>query len=120
MLKVLKGFIAEDMDNIILAYEPVWAIGTGEVATPEQAQEVHAGIRAWLTGRFDAETAENVTVLYGGSCKPGNASELFTQPDIDGGLIGGASLKAEDFDDRALLEQTHNPCRIRLFILKSR
>jgi triosephosphate isomerase len=93
----LEGFIAEDMDNIILAYEPVWAIGTGEVATPEQAQEVHAGIRAWLTERFDAETAENVTVLYGGSCKPGNAAELFAQPDIDGGLIGGASLKAEDF-----------------------
>ena len=93
----LEGFIAEDMDNIILAYEPVWAIGTGEVATPEQAQEVHAGIRAWLTERFDAETADNVTVLYGGSCKPGNAAELFAQPDIDGGLIGGASLKAEDF-----------------------
>jgi triosephosphate isomerase len=85
------------MDNIILAYEPVWAIGTGEVATPEQAQEVHAGIRAWLVERFDAETAENVTVLYGGSCKPGNAAELFAQPDIDGGLIGGASLNAEDF-----------------------
>ena len=93
----LDGFIADDMDNIILAYEPVWAIGTGEVATPAQAQEVHAGIRAWLAERFDAETAENVTVLYGGSCKPGNAAELFAQPDIDGGLIGGASLNAEDF-----------------------
>ena len=93
----LDGFIADDMDNIILAYEPVWAIGTGEVATPAQAQEVHAGIRAWLADRFDAETAENVTVLYGGSCKPGNAAELFAQPDIDGGLIGGASLNAEDF-----------------------
>ena len=93
----LEGFIADDMDNIILAYEPVWAIGTGEVATPEQAQEVHAGIRAWLAERFDAETAENVSVLYGGSCKPGNAAELFAQPDIDGGLIGGASLNAEDF-----------------------
>ena len=86
------------MDNIILAYEPVghWYC---EVATPEQAQEVHAGIRAWFTERFDAETAENVTVLYGGSCKPGNAAELFAQPDIDGGLIGGASLKAEDHGD---------------------
>lgn len=93
----LEGFISDDMDNIILAYEPVWAIGTGEVATPEQAQEVHAGIRAWLAERFDAETAENVSVLYGGSCKPGNAAELFAQPDIDGGLIGGASLNAEDF-----------------------
>ncbi|MEC8458315.1 MAG: triose-phosphate isomerase [Bacteroidota bacterium] len=93
----LEGFIADDMDNIILAYEPVWAIGTGEVATPAQAQEVHSRIRVWLADRFDAETAENVTVLYGGSCKPGNAAELFDQPDIDGGLIGGASLNAEDF-----------------------
>lgn len=93
----LDGFIAEDMDNIILAYEPVWAIGTGETASPEQAQEVHAGIRQWLTERFDAETAEDVSILYGGSCKPGNAAELFAKTDIDGGLIGGASLKAEDF-----------------------
>jgi triosephosphate isomerase len=93
----LEGFIAEDMDNIILAYEPVWAIGTGEVASPEQAQDVHAGIRTWLAERFDSETAENVTVLYGGSCKPGNAADLFAKKDIDGGLIGGASLSADDF-----------------------
>ncbi|MCH1454799.1 MAG: triose-phosphate isomerase [Schleiferiaceae bacterium] len=93
----LAGFIGDDMDNIILAYEPVWAIGTGETASPEQAQEVHAGIRAWLTERFDAETAQDVSILYGGSCKPGNAAELFAKVDIDGGLIGGASLNAEDF-----------------------
>lgn len=93
----LEGFIDQDMDNIILAYEPVWAIGTGETASPEQAQEVHAGIRAWLVERFGSQTAEDVTILYGGSCKPGNAAELFSQPDIDGGLIGGASLSAVDF-----------------------
>jgi len=93
----LEGFIDQDMDNIILAYEPVWAIGTGETASPEQAQEVHAGIRAWLVERFGSQTAEDVTILYGGSCKPGNAAELFSQPDIDGGLIGGASLSANDF-----------------------
>jgi len=93
----LAGFIADDMDNIILAYEPVWAIGTGETASPEQAQEVHAGIRAWLTERFEAETAQDVSILYGGSCKPGNAAELFAKADIDGGLIGGASLNAADF-----------------------
>jgi len=93
----LEGFIDQDMDNIILAYEPVWAIGTGETASPEQAQEVHAGIRAWLVERFGSQTAEDVTILYGGSCKPGNAAELFSQPDIDGGLIGGASLSAAEF-----------------------
>lgn len=93
----LEGFSEEDMDNIILAYEPVWAIGTGETASPEQAQEVHAGIRAWLVGRFGGEAAQDISVLYGGSCKPGNAAELFAQPDIDGGLIGGASLSAADF-----------------------
>lgn len=93
----LEGFIDQDMDNIILAYEPVWAIGTGETASPEQAQEVHAGIRAWLVERFGSQTAEDVTILYGGSCKPGNAAELFSQPDIDGGLIGGASLSADNF-----------------------
>jgi triosephosphate isomerase len=93
----LEGFISEDMDNIILAYEPVWAIGTGETASPEQAQDVHAGIRSWLSKRFDTQTADNVTILYGGSCKPGNASELFAKADIDGGLIGGASLNVSDF-----------------------
>ena len=93
----LEGFISEDMDNIILAYEPIWAIGTGETASPEQAQDVHAEIRGWLSERFDTETADNVTILYGGSCKPGNAPELFAKADIDGGLIGGASLNVADF-----------------------
>lgn len=93
----LAGLIGEDMDHVILAYEPVWAIGTGETASPEQAQEVHAGIRAWLTEHFSEEVARDVTILYGGSCKPSNAAELFAQKDIDGGLIGGASLSAEDF-----------------------
>ncbi|MEY2963006.1 MAG: hypothetical protein RL754_267 [Bacteroidota bacterium] len=93
----LESFTAEDMDNIILAYEPVWAIGTGETASPEQAQEVHEGIRKWLVERFNAEVADDVTILYGGSCKPSNAAELFAKEDIDGGLIGGASLSVEDF-----------------------
>ena len=97
VMESLSGVDCTHASELVVAYEPVWAIGTGEVATPEQAQEVHAGIRAWLAERFDAETAENISVLYGGSCKPGNAAELFAQPDIDGGLIGGASLNAEDF-----------------------
>ncbi len=86
-----------DFQHIILAYEPVWAIGTGKVATPEQAQEMHAFIRKLITEKYDESTAENVSILYGGSCKPNNANELFSQQDVDGGLIGGASLKAEDF-----------------------
>ena len=84
------------MKNAVIAYEPVWAIGTGKTASPEQAQEVHAAIRHKLKG-LDAMVGENVRILYGGSVKPGNAAELLQQPDIDGGLIGGASLKAEDF-----------------------
>lgn len=80
----------------VLAYEPVWAIGTGLSATPEQAQEVHAALRAFVA-KYDAQVADQLRILYGGSVKPGNAAELFAQPDIDGGLIGGASLKAEDF-----------------------
>ena len=87
----------DDMENIILDDGPVWAIGTGETASPEQAQEVHAVIRAWLNARFDVETAQDVSILYGGSCRPGNAAELFAKADIDGGLIGGASLNAADF-----------------------
>lgn len=83
--------------NIILAYEPVWAIGTGKTATAEQAQEMHAHIRAVIAGKFGAEAAENVSILYGGSCKPSNAREIFAKPDVDGGLIGGAALKAADF-----------------------
>ncbi len=82
---------------IVLAYEPVWAIGTGETATPEQAQEMHAFIRKTITDAYDSEVADEVTILYGGSVKPSNAAEIFSKPDVDGGLIGGASLKADDF-----------------------
>ena len=83
--------------NIILAYEPVWAIGTGETASPEQAQEMHQFIRETILARYGNTVAENVSILYGGSVKPDNAKEIFSQPDVDGGLIGGASLKADDF-----------------------
>jgi triosephosphate isomerase len=86
-----------DWDKIILAYEPVWAIGTGETATPEQAQEMHAFIRNLIEDQYGDEVADRVTILYGGSVKPGNAEEIFSKPDVDGGLIGGASLKADDF-----------------------
>ncbi|TMM57932.1 triose-phosphate isomerase [Maribacter algarum] len=88
---------AGSWSKIILAYEPVWAIGTGETASPEQAQEMHAFIRKTIAGAFDAGIAENVTILYGGSVKPANAEEIFSKPDVDGGLIGGASLNADDF-----------------------
>ena len=87
----------EQFSNIILAYEPVWAIGTGKTATAEQAEEMHAFIRSVIAKKFGEEAAENVTILYGGSCKPGNAKELFAKPNVDGGLIGGAALKAADF-----------------------
>ena len=87
----------ESWKNIILAYEPVWAIGTGETASPEQAQEMHAFIRKSVADAYGSEIAEDVSILYGGSCKPGNAKEIFANKDVDGGLIGGASLKAEDF-----------------------
>ncbi|MEO1075103.1 MAG: triose-phosphate isomerase [Bacteroidota bacterium] len=83
-------------DAVVVAYEPVWAIGTGRTASPDDAQAMHAAIRAWMTERF-GETGADVELLYGGSVKPGNASELFAQPDIDGGLIGGASLDASSF-----------------------
>ena len=83
--------------NIILAYEPVWAIGTGETATPDQAQDMHAFIRQTLSKKYGENTANSVSILYGGSVKPNNAKEIFSKPDVDGGLIGGASLKAEDF-----------------------
>ena len=90
---------ADQFAEVVLAYEPVWAIGTGLTATPEQAQEVHAFIRQEIARQYNAATADNCTILYGGSCNPKNASELFDQPDIDGGLIGGASLKSRDFVD---------------------
>ena len=88
---------AEDFSKVILAYEPVWAIGTGKTATPEQAQEIHAYIRSLVADKYGAEVADNTSILYGGSCKPSNAKELFANPDVDGGLIGGAALKASDF-----------------------
>ncbi len=94
--EVLFGLSAEQMAKVVIAYEPVWAIGTGVTATSEQAQEVHAFIRKTLAAKF-GELANDITILYGGSCKPSNAKELFACPDIDGGLIGGASLKADDF-----------------------
>ncbi len=83
--------------NIILAYEPVWAIGTGETASPEQAQEMHAFIRKTITEAYNVSIANKVSILYGGSVKPANAEEIFSKPDVDGGLIGGASLVADDF-----------------------
>lgn len=87
----------EEFKQVVLAYEPVWAIGTGETASPEQAQEMHAFIRKLLSEKYGNDTAENTSILYGGSVKPNNAKEIFSKPDVDGGLIGGASLKAEDF-----------------------
>lgn len=88
---------AEELKNIVIAYEPVWAIGTGLTATPEEAQEMHKYIRGLIKEKYDSNIAEKMTILYGGSCKPSNASEIFSKPDVDGGLIGGASLKKEDF-----------------------
>lgn len=88
---------SEAWSRIILAYEPVWAIGTGETATPEQAQEMHAFIRELVADRYLSDVAEEVSILYGGSVKPSNAKEIFSNTDVDGGLIGGASLNAEDF-----------------------
>ena len=88
---------AADWDNVVLAYEPVWAIGTGETASPEQAQEMHEFIRETVRKSFGSEVADNVSILYGGSVKPENAKEIFSKPDVDGGLIGGAALKADDF-----------------------
>ncbi|MFZ4670748.1 MAG: triose-phosphate isomerase [Flavobacterium sp.] len=87
----------KDWEQIILAYEPVWAIGTGETASPEQAQEMHEFIRETIRKRFGSDVAEDVSILYGGSVKPDNAKEIFSKPDVDGGLIGGAALKASDF-----------------------
>ena len=92
---------ATAFSNVVLAYEPVWAIGTGLTASPEQAQEVHAFIRETLAQQYGQDVADRTTILYGGSCNPSNASTLFAQKDIDGGLIGGASLKSRDFLDIA-------------------
>ncbi|MBK7407456.1 MAG: triose-phosphate isomerase [Saprospirales bacterium] len=87
----------EDFEKVVVAYEPVWAIGTGKVASPEQAQEMHAHIRKTIAGHFGAELADKTSILYGGSVKGSNAKELFAKPDVDGGLIGGAALNAEEF-----------------------
>ena len=87
----------KDWEQIILAYEPVWAIGTGETASPEQAQEMHKFIRETVRQHFGSNVAEDVSILYGGSVKPDNAKEIFSKSDVDGGLIGGAALKATDF-----------------------
>lgn len=95
--EVLFTLTPDQMKNVVVAYEPVWAIGTGKTATSDQAQEIHAFIRETIAGKFGKEIAEETSILYGGSCKPSNAKELFAQKDIDGGLIGGAALKAEDF-----------------------
>ncbi len=95
----LDGLTPEQMKSIIIAYEPVWAIGTGVTATPDQAQEVHAMIRELLEELFGAETAENTIIQYGGSVKPENANQLLSQKDIDGALVGGACLKADSFSE---------------------
>ncbi len=89
----------EEIKKVVVAYEPVWAIGTGVTASSDQAQEMHKFIRGVIADKYDQETADSISILYGGSVKPGNAQELFSQPDVDGGLVGGASLKSRDFAD---------------------
>ncbi len=93
----LFNLSVEDFKKIVIAYEPVWAIGTGLTASPQQAQEMHSYIRNLIKEKYGKEVADQTTILYGGSCKPSNAAEIFEMPDVDGGLIGGASLKKEDF-----------------------
>ncbi len=95
--KDLAPVRAEEISGLVVAYEPVWAIGTGRTATPDDAQEMNAFIRSWLAERYGEENASEVRILYGGSVKPDNAAELMAMPDIDGALVGGASLKATDF-----------------------
>lgn len=94
--EVVFGLTEEQFEKLVIAYEPVWAIGTGKTATADQAQEIHAHIRKVLASKFGSK-AENTPILYGGSCKPSNAAEIFSKADVDGGLIGGAALKASDF-----------------------
>lgn len=96
-VEALFELSADDFSKIVIAYEPVWAIGTGKTATADQAQDMHAHIRNVIAEKYGKEVADNTSILYGGSCKPSNAGELFAKPDVDGGLIGGAALKAEDF-----------------------
>lgn len=97
----LFQFSEADFSKIVIAYEPIWAIGTGKTATSDQAQSMHAALRKHIAGKYGESIAQNLSILYGGSCNPGNAPELFACPDVDGGLIGGASLKSRDFVDIA-------------------
>lgn len=97
IVEALFDLSADDFSKLILAYEPVWAIGTGKTATDDQAEEMHAFIRGVIAEKYGNEVAENTSILYGGSCKPSNAPQLFAKPNVDGGLIGGASLQADSF-----------------------
>ena len=97
--KALFGLSDEEIKKVVIAYEPVWAIGTGKTATADQAQDMHAFIRGIISKQYSQETADSISILYGGSVKPGNAEEIFSKADVDGGLIGGASLKSRDFTD---------------------
>ncbi|MDX1590909.1 MAG: triose-phosphate isomerase [Balneolaceae bacterium] len=99
LLSVINKLDASDAENLVIAYEPVWAIGTGETASPEQAQEMHQFIRELVDKEWGTDASETVRILYGGSMKPANAKDLLTQPDVDGGLIGGASLQEESFSE---------------------
>lgn len=102
----LKGFVEDDLKDLVLAYEPVWAIGTGKTASTEQAQEVHGFLRDLIQKKLGKDTAQSIRILYGGSVKPGNAAELMGMPDIDGALVGGASLDAEIFSRIVLYDQS--------------
>ncbi|GAB3008040.1 triose-phosphate isomerase [Cyclobacterium sediminis] len=97
----LFGFSEDEIKKLVIAYEPIWAIGTGKTASSEQAQDMHAAIRKHLSSKYGEAVAEEISILYGGSCKPSNAKEIFSKADVDGGLIGGASLKSRDFVDIA-------------------
>ena len=97
LITALEGVSSEEMEGVVVAYEPIWAIGTGRTASAEQAAEMHRFIRNWISEDFDAETASKTSILYGGSCKSSNANEIFASADVDGGLIGGASLKTSEF-----------------------
>lgn len=107
--KSLFHLSPEAISRLVIAYEPVWAIGTGKTASPEQAQDMHQAIRTLLAKQFGQGVAERLSILYGGSVKPSNAAELFGQPDVDGGLVGGASLTAADFI--AIVEATNQPAK---------